>query len=88
MPGEPFQPGLYSFLTPDIVGCFAVSDFTAVDLYFSDKPVFVFLSFHESDLLSMAPLIKFICESLVDVLPRHKCRGFHLRIPLAHRGLG
>ena len=24
----------------------------------------------------------------VDVLPRHKCRGFHLRIPLAHRGLG
>src|SRR5687768_5529807 len=56
---------LYSFLTPDIVGCFAGSDFTAADLYFSDKPVFVFLSFHESDLLSMAPLIKFICESLM-----------------------
>ena len=56
---------LYSFLTPDIVGCFAGSDFTAHDLYFADKPVFVFLSFHESDLLSMAPLIKFICESLM-----------------------
>jgi type IV secretory pathway TraG/TraD family ATPase VirD4 len=55
---------LYSFLTPDIVGCFAGSDFTASDLYFADKPVFVFISFHESDLLSMAPLIKFICESL------------------------
>src|SRR5687768_10070071 len=56
---------LYSFLTPDIIGCFAGSDFTAADLYFADKPVFVFLSFHESDLLSMAPLIKFICESLM-----------------------
>jgi type IV secretory pathway TraG/TraD family ATPase VirD4 len=56
---------LYSFLTPDIVGCFAGSDFTAADLYFADEPVFVFLSFHESDLLSMAPLIKFICESLM-----------------------
>ena len=56
---------LYSFLTPDIVGCFASSDFTAADLYFADQPVFVFLSFHESDLLSMGPLIKFICESLI-----------------------
>jgi type IV secretory pathway TraG/TraD family ATPase VirD4 len=56
---------LYSFLTPDIVSCFAGSDFTAADLYFADQPVFVFLSFHESDLLSMAPLIKFICESLM-----------------------
>jgi type IV secretory pathway TraG/TraD family ATPase VirD4 len=55
---------LYSFLTPEIVRCFAGSDFTAADLYFADTPVFVFLSFHESDLLSMAPLIKFICESL------------------------
>jgi type IV secretory pathway TraG/TraD family ATPase VirD4 len=27
--------------------------------------VFVFINFHESDLLSMAPLIKFICESLM-----------------------
>jgi type IV secretory pathway TraG/TraD family ATPase VirD4 len=56
---------LYSFLTPDIVRCFAGSDFTASDLYFADKPVFVFISFHESDLLSMAPLIKFVCESLM-----------------------
>ena len=56
---------LYSFLTAEIVRSFAGSDFTAHDLYFADKPVFVFLSFHESDLLSMAPLIKFICESLM-----------------------
>jgi type IV secretory pathway TraG/TraD family ATPase VirD4 len=27
--------------------------------------VFVFINFHESDLLSMAPLIKFVCESLM-----------------------
>jgi type IV secretory pathway TraG/TraD family ATPase VirD4 len=56
---------LYSFLTPDIVRCFDGSDFTAADLYFADKPVFVFVTFHESDLLSMAPLIRFICESLM-----------------------
>ena len=62
---ETVSARLYAFLTPDIVRCFADSDFTAHDLYFADKPVFVFLSFHESDLLSMAPLIKFICESLM-----------------------
>jgi type IV secretory pathway TraG/TraD family ATPase VirD4 len=62
---ETVSSRLYSFLTPDIVRCFAGSDFTASDLYFADTPVFVFLSFHESDLLSMAPLIKFICESLI-----------------------
>ena len=56
---------LYPFLTADIVRCFAGSDFTAPDLYFADQPVFVFISFHESDLLSMAPLIKFVCESLM-----------------------
>ena len=56
---------LYSFLTADIVRNFAGSDFTAHDLYFADKPVFVFIKFHESDLLSMAPLIKFVCESLM-----------------------
>jgi hypothetical protein len=44
---------------------FAGSDFTAHDLYFGDKPVFVFIKFHESDLLSMGPLIKFVCESLM-----------------------
>src|SRR5687768_6811826 len=62
---ETVSSRLYSFLTPDIVRCFAGSDFTAADLYFGDQPVFVFISFHESDLLSMAPLIKFICESLM-----------------------
>ena len=56
---------LYAFLTADIVRTFAGSDFTAHDLYFGDKPVFVFIKFHESDLLSMAPLIKFVCESLM-----------------------
>src|SRR5688572_30771040 len=60
---ETVSSRLYSFLTPDIVRCFAGSDFTAADLYFGDTPVFVFISFHESDLLSMGPLIKFICES-------------------------
>jgi len=56
---------LYSFLTADMVRNFAGSDFTAHDLYFAEKPVFVFIKFHESDLLSMAPLIKFVCESLM-----------------------
>jgi type IV secretory pathway TraG/TraD family ATPase VirD4 len=49
---ETVSTRLYPFLTPDIVRCFAGSDFTAADLYFADKPVFVFISFHESDLLS------------------------------------
>jgi type IV secretory pathway TraG/TraD family ATPase VirD4 len=56
---------LYPLLTADIVRCFAGSDFTAADLYFADTPVYVFISFHESDLSSMGPLIKFICESLM-----------------------
>ena len=62
---ETVSARLYAFLTADIVRSFAGSDFTAHDLYFADKPVFVFISFHESDLLSMAPLIKFVCESLM-----------------------
>jgi hypothetical protein len=62
---ETVSARLYPFMTPDIARCFAGSDFTAADLYLADKPVFVFISFHESDLLSMAPLIKFVCESLM-----------------------
>ena len=62
---ETVSARLYAFLTADIVRTFAGSDFTAHDLYFADKPVFVFIKFHESDLLSMAPLIKFVCESLM-----------------------
>jgi type IV secretory pathway TraG/TraD family ATPase VirD4 len=62
---ETVSTRLYPFLTADIVRCFADSDFTAADLYFADQPVFVFISFHESDLLSMGPLIKFVCESLI-----------------------
>jgi type IV secretory pathway TraG/TraD family ATPase VirD4 len=62
---ETVSSRLYSFFTAEIVRCFNGSDFTAHDLYFSDKPIFVFISFHESDLLSMAPLIKFISESLI-----------------------
>src|SRR5918999_224542 len=62
---ETVSARLYAFLTADIVRNFAGSDFTAHDLYFADKPVFVFIKFHESDLLSMAPLIKFVCESLM-----------------------
>ncbi|HZC01416.1 MAG TPA: TraM recognition domain-containing protein, partial [Gammaproteobacteria bacterium] len=62
---ETVSARLYPFMTPDIVRCFAGSDFTAADLYFADQPVYVFISFHESDLLSMGPLIKFVCESLM-----------------------
>src|SRR5918995_5412553 len=62
---ETVSARLYAFLTADIVRNFAGSDFTAHDLYFADKPVFVFINFHESDLLSMGPLIKFVCESLM-----------------------
>ena len=62
---ETVSARLYAFLTAEMVRTFAGSDVTAHDLYFADKPVFVFIKFHESDLLSMAPLIKFVCESLM-----------------------
>src|SRR5918992_2289858 len=62
---ETVSTRLFAFLTADMVRTFAGSDFTAHDLYFADKPVFVFINFHESDLLSMGPLIKFVCESLM-----------------------
>jgi type IV secretory pathway TraG/TraD family ATPase VirD4 len=60
--------GLYALLTDDVVRCFAGSDFTAKDLLFSKKPVTVYLRWHESDLLSLAPLIKFVWESLMNEL--------------------
>ena len=62
---ETVSARLYAFLTTEMVRTFAGSDFTAHDLYFADKPVFIFIKFHESDLLSMASLIKFVCESLM-----------------------
>src|SRR5918999_1257947 len=62
---ETVSTRLFAFLTEDIVRTFAGSDFTARDLYFADTPVFVFIKFHESDLFSMGPLIKFVCESLM-----------------------
>src|ERR687894_3242685 len=54
---ETVSARLYAFLTADMVRTFAGSDFTAHDLYFADEPVFVFINFHESDLLSMGPLM-------------------------------
>src|SRR5918999_4594479 len=62
---ETVSARLFAFLTADIVRNFAGSDFTVHDLYFAEEPVLVFIKFHESDLLSMEPLIKFVCESLM-----------------------
>lgn len=59
---------LYPLLTDDVVKCFNGSDFKVKDLVFSDKPITIFLRFHESDLFSLSPLIKFVWEAMFNEL--------------------
>lgn len=59
---------LYPLLTEDIMKCFNGSDFTMKDVLFSKQPITVYLRWHESDLLSLSPLIKFVWESMLNEL--------------------
>ncbi len=59
---------LYPLLADDVVKCFNGSDFTVKDLVFSKEPITIFLRFHESDLLSLSPLIKFVWEAMINEL--------------------
>ncbi len=84
---------LYFLLTEDIVRCFNGSDFKVKDLLFLEKPLTIFLRWHESDLLSLSPLIKFVWESMInelitayDLAPdKKKCRKVLLDIEEAGR---
>jgi len=59
---------LYTLLTGDIVECFNSSDIKVRELIFSKKPITIYLRWHESDLLALAPLIKFVWEAMISEL--------------------
>jgi type IV secretory pathway TraG/TraD family ATPase VirD4 len=53
-------------LTRESVRCFTGSDFTAQDIITSKKPVSVYLSWPEEHILSLAPLVQLVWDSLVN----------------------
>jgi type IV secretory pathway TraG/TraD family ATPase VirD4 len=59
---------LYPILTDDIVTCFNGSDIKVRELMFSKKPMTIYLRWHESDLLALSPLIKFVWEAIISEL--------------------
>jgi len=59
---------LYPILTDDIVQCFNGNDIKVRDLVFSKKPITIYLRWHESDLLALSPLIKFVWEAMIGEL--------------------
>jgi type IV secretory pathway TraG/TraD family ATPase VirD4 len=59
---------LYPLLTDDIVACFNGSDIKPRELIFSKQPITMYLRWHESDLLALAPLIKFVWEAMISEL--------------------
>jgi type IV secretory pathway TraG/TraD family ATPase VirD4 len=61
---------LYPLLTDDIVACFNGSDIKIRDLIYSEKPITIYLRWHESDLLALSPLIKFVWEAMISELIR------------------
>jgi type IV secretory pathway TraG/TraD family ATPase VirD4 len=59
---------LYPLLTDDLVACFNGSAIKVRELIFSEKPITIYLRWHESDLLALAPLIKFVWEAMISEL--------------------
>jgi hypothetical protein len=59
---------LYPLLTDDIVPCFNGSAMKVRELIFSKEPITIYLRWHESDLLALAPLIKFVWEAVISEL--------------------
>ena len=84
---------LYPLLTDDIVQCFNGSDIKPRELVFSEKPITIYLRWHESDLKALAPLIKFVWQAIIaelttayDLAPdKSKCRCVLLDIEEAGR---
>jgi type IV secretion system protein VirD4 len=62
---ESLTARLYPLLTERIVRCFAGSSFTGADIISGKKPVTVYLCFPEKDLLSKAPVIRLVLESIL-----------------------
>jgi type IV secretion system protein VirD4 len=61
---------LYPILTEDVVRCFNGSDIKMRDVLFAQEPVTIYLRWHESDLLALSPLIKFVWEAMINELIR------------------
>jgi type IV secretory pathway TraG/TraD family ATPase VirD4 len=59
---------LYPLLTDDIVKCFNGSGIKPRELMFSKQPITLYLRWHESDLLALSPLIKFVLEAMISEL--------------------
>jgi type IV secretory pathway TraG/TraD family ATPase VirD4 len=84
---------LYPILTDDIVKCFNGSDIKVRELMFSKKPITIYLRWHESDLLALSALIKFVWEAMIgelitayDLTPdKSKCQQVLLDIEEAGR---
>jgi type IV secretion system protein VirD4 len=55
-------------LTEETVCCFSGSDFTAQSIMQSKKPVTIYLTWPERDLLSLSPLVRLVWKSLIDEL--------------------
>ena len=65
LPGKVSPPDYTPFSTERIVRCFAGSSFTGADIIAGKKPVTVYLCFPEKDLLSKAPVIRLVLESIL-----------------------
>src|SRR5919199_3840934 len=59
---------LYPLLTKEVVACFNGSAIKMQEVLFSKKPVTIYLRWHESDLLALAGLIKFVWEAMINEL--------------------
>jgi type IV secretion system protein VirD4 len=57
---------LWNLLTKDIVHCFNGSDFTQEDFIYSETPITLFLCWSEAELLSLAPLVRLVWDSLMN----------------------
>jgi type IV secretory pathway TraG/TraD family ATPase VirD4 len=55
-------------LSDSVVKCFSGSDFTAEEIMCGEKPVTVYLCWSEQDLISLSPMVKLICNSLLGEL--------------------
>src|SRR5262245_27384061 len=59
---------LYPLLREEVVRCFNGSDIKMRDVLFSKEPITISLRWHESDLLALSGLIKFVWEAMINEL--------------------
>src|SRR3954453_15142567 len=57
---------LWPMLSQDVVHCFNGSDFLPEDFIYSARPVTLYLCWSEAELLSLAPLVRLVWDSLIN----------------------